>query len=162
MSNSLPRTMRRNAAMSGSTSSKANSKVFGLTVPSLSARLLPWVRGAAFSFTYLLRRVLECLLRRQHHRSRAHLVMFGIDAGRRDALLHQRFGRAQQPMPRHDDAVIGGDEVLLGAVTDRPHALLQRRILDGEAGDPAEGLAGLLRGPIDQIVVVLVGERPIG
>src|ERR1700716_3312221 len=105
MSNSSPRTMRRNAAMSGSTSSKANSKVFGLTVPSLSARLLPWVRVTAFSFTShrrlrhagprgqrLLGGVLECLIRRQHHRSRTHLVMFGVDAGRRDALLHQRFG----------------------------------------------------------------------
>src|SRR3977135_3679795 len=123
MSNSSPRTMRRNAAMSGSTSSKANSKVFGLTVPSLSARLLPWVRVTAFSFTShrrlrpggprgqrLLGGVLECLMRRQNPGTRAHLVMLGMDAGRRDALPHQLFARAQQPMPRHDDAVIGGDE----------------------------------------------------
>src|SRR5438270_3501444 len=50
MSNSLPRTMRRNAAISGSTSSKSNSKVFGFTVPSFSDLLLPCVRVTAFSF----------------------------------------------------------------------------------------------------------------
>src|SRR5262249_41807875 len=49
MSNSLPRTMRRNAAMIGSTSRKSNSKVFALTVPSLSAWLLPCVRVTVFS-----------------------------------------------------------------------------------------------------------------
>ena len=44
MSNSRPRTMRRNAAMSGSTSSNANANARGRIVPSLSARLLPCVR----------------------------------------------------------------------------------------------------------------------
>src|SRR5260370_16274924 len=51
MSSSLPRTMRRNAAMSGSTSSKWNAKLRGFTVPSLSARLLPWVRVTVLSFS---------------------------------------------------------------------------------------------------------------
>src|SRR5215467_7648015 len=51
MSNSLPRTMRRNAAMRGSTSSKSNAKVRGLTVPSLSARLLPWLRVTVLSLS---------------------------------------------------------------------------------------------------------------
>src|SRR5690242_6854603 len=41
--------MRRNASMSGSTSTKSSSKPRGLTVPSLSARLLPWVRVTVFS-----------------------------------------------------------------------------------------------------------------
>src|SRR5215510_10519232 len=49
MSNSLPRTMRRNAAMIGSTSTKSNSKVLALTVPSLSAWLLPCVRVTVIS-----------------------------------------------------------------------------------------------------------------
>src|ERR1700692_599911 len=49
MSNSLPRTMRRKAAMSGSTSTKSNSKLRGLTVPSLRAWLLPWVRVTVLS-----------------------------------------------------------------------------------------------------------------
>src|SRR4051794_9474667 len=44
MSNSLPRTMRRKAAMIGSTSRYSGSKVLGLMVPSLRAWLLPCVR----------------------------------------------------------------------------------------------------------------------
>src|SRR5215831_15115579 len=51
MSNSLPRTMRRKAAISGSTSTKSKEKLFGLTVPSLSARLLPWVRVTVLSLS---------------------------------------------------------------------------------------------------------------
>src|SRR5262252_3706839 len=229
MSNSLPRTMRRNAAMRGSTSSKSNAKVRGLTVPSLSAWLLPWLRVTVLSLssamslrrvlslwcrprgggdpilqrrwlwvpatgsprrerrgvpfagttsrqTALHRRlshagtrgerlfgsVLERLIRRQHHRGRAHLVVRRIDAGRRDAFLHQRLGRPHQAVARHDDPVVGGNEVLLGAVADRSHALLQRGVLHREAGNAAEGLAGFLRRAVDQIVVVLVGERAIG
>src|SRR5262249_707171 len=76
----------------------------------------------------------------------------------RDAFLHQRVGRPHQAVARHDDPVVGGNEVLLGAVAGRSHALLQRGVLDREAGDAAEGLAGLLRRAVDQIVVVLVGE----
>src|SRR5215470_8249278 len=49
MSNSLPRTMRRNAAMIGSTSRYSGSKVLGLTLPSLSAWLLPCVRVTVIS-----------------------------------------------------------------------------------------------------------------
>src|SRR5262249_54827243 len=106
--------------------------------------------------------VLERLIRRQHHRGRAHLVVRRIDAGRRDAFLRQGLRRAHQAVARHDDPVVGGNEVLLGAVADRSHALLQRGVLHREAGDAAEGLAGFLRRAVDQIVVVLVGERPIG
>src|SRR6516225_964031 len=226
--------------MRASTSSNSNAKVRGLTVPSLSAWLLPWLRVTVLSLSSamiyrgsllsgvvpargtprrsrrgdpvagthrathpglwnmgprvrgdhiaargVLRKfgrsslhrrlshagtrgerlfgsVLECLIRRQHHRGRAHLVVRRIDAGRRDAFLHQRLGRPHQAVTRHDDPVVGGNEVLLGAVADRSHALLQRGVLDREAGDAAEGLAGFLRRTVDQIVVVLVGERPIG
>src|SRR5215470_1823675 len=68
MSNSLPRTMRRNAAMIGSTSRYSGSKVLGLTVPSLSAWLLPCVRVtvislgpamAAFRSEWMLRRIIS-------------------------------------------------------------------------------------------------------
>src|SRR6516165_5426487 len=54
MSNSLPRTMRRNAAMRGSTSSNSNAKVRGLTVPSLSAWLLPWLRVTVLSLSAVM------------------------------------------------------------------------------------------------------------
>src|SRR5262249_7451834 len=188
MSNSLPRTMRRNAAMRGSTSSNSNAKVRGLTAPSLSARLLPWLRVTVLSLSSAMslsrvvtlwcrprgggdpysrgggfwcpplrgrpphprlwatagRRggalfggVLERLIRRQHHRGRAHLVVRRIDAGRRDAFLRQGLRRAHQAVARHDDPVVGGNEVLLGAVADRSHALLQRGVLHREAGDAA-------------------------
>ena len=70
------------------------------------------------------------------------------------ALFH-RLGGAHQAVARHDDAVVGGDEVLLGAVLDRPHALLQRGVLHGDALDAAEGELRLLRGAIDQRVAIL-------
>src|SRR6266404_4866353 len=216
MSNSLPRTMRRNAAMRGSTSSKWNAKLRGCTVPSLSARLLPWVRVTVLSFSSGMARraallfvvpvhagfgpcfhrddnpgplygrgikpaashrrlchagtrgeglfgsILKGQIGRQDDGGRAHPVMRRVDAGRRDAFLHQRLGGSHQAVPRHDDAVVGGDEVLLGAVADRAHALLQRGVLAREAGNAAVGAAGLLGGAVHQIVVVLVGKRPEG
>src|SRR5262249_19715176 len=51
MSNSLPRTMRRKPSMRTGTSTKSNAKVFGLTLPSLRAWLLPWVRVTVFSLS---------------------------------------------------------------------------------------------------------------
>src|ERR1043166_4866698 len=62
-----------------------------------------------------------------------------IDAGRDHVFFHQRLDRAQQPMARHDDAVVGRDEVLFGTVDHRPHALLQRGVLHGDALDAARG-----------------------
>src|SRR5262249_10231419 len=79
-----------------------------------------------------------------------------------DALLEECLGGPHQPVARHDDAVVGRDQVLLGAVADRPHAFLQRGVLAGKARHPAIGLAGLLGGAVHQIVVVLVGEGPVG
>src|SRR3954454_24560655 len=221
MSNSLPRTMRRNAAISGSTSSNANSNVLGLTVPSFSARLLPCVRVTVLSLgsgigsmvgcshprksgepsisrplgngfplsrerrcsseprnlmrdrlhgrlrhagtrgKRLFGGILERLIRREHNRGGAHLVVSRIDTGRHDAFVGQSLGRPKQAMARHDDAVVGGPEILFGTVADRPHALLERGVLNCESGNAAEGVTGLLSGAVDQIVVVLVGERPI-
>src|SRR3954468_6235027 len=205
MSNSLPRTMRRKAAISGSTSMKSNSKVLGLTSPALSARLLPWLRVTVFSFgpailvcspqkkegrriaaiprpsySFTLMRsdgrlrdaelarqervfggFLERLVRFQHDRDRPHALVRGVDAGRDRALVGMRLGGPQHAVARHDDAVVGRNQVLLGAIADRPHAFLQRRILDRKAVHAAISLAGLLRGTIHQVVVILVGERPV-
>src|SRR4029450_12617870 len=83
-----------------------------------------------------------------------------IDARRDRAFVDQRLRGAHQPMARPDDAVVGRDQVLLGAIADRTHALLQRRILAGKASDAAEGPASLLGSAIHQIVVVLVGDWP--
>src|SRR4051812_16217045 len=85
--------------------------------------------------------------------------MFRIDAGRYHALVGQGLGRAYQTVAGHDDAVVGGDEVLLGAVDDRPHAFLQRGVLDGDAFDAAVVAAGLLRGAVHEVVVILVRHR---
>src|SRR4029453_11137149 len=100
-------------------------------------------------------------LRRQHDGGGSHFLVHGIDAGRRDALVDESLDRSQEAMPRHDDAVVGRHQVLLGAIDDRAHALLQRRILHRDALDAAERPPRLLRLAIDQIVVVLVGERAI-
>src|SRR5262249_48618910 len=50
----------------------------------------------------------------------------------------------------------------LGSIDDWPHALLERRVLHRDALDAAEGLARLLGGTVDQVIVVLVGERAEG
>src|SRR5260221_10784456 len=51
MSNSLPRTMRRKPSMRIGTSTRSNAKVFGVTVPSLRAWLLPWMRVTVFNLS---------------------------------------------------------------------------------------------------------------
>ena len=71
-----------------------------------------------------------------------------IEARRRLALLHRR-AALRSRMPRHDDGVVGRDQVLLGAVRDRPHAFLQRRVLHRDALDAAvvDALPSARRGP---------------
>src|SRR5712691_11885695 len=72
--------MRRNASMRTGTSSKPNAKVFGRTVPSLRAWLLPCVRVTVFSLRsaigHLCRDVCLRLLQRSYHKhlhpARAH------------------------------------------------------------------------------------------
>src|SRR5436305_1728672 len=68
----------------------------------------------------------ERLVRGQDDGSRAHALMRGINARRRCALFLLSLDRLEHAMARHDDAVVGRDQVLLGAIDDRPHALLQR------------------------------------
>src|SRR5580700_900315 len=123
-------------------------------------RLHRRLRHSRFAVERFLGAVLERHVGRQHHRAGADLLVLDVDAGRRHALVDQRLGGAHQAMPRHDDAVVGRDQVFLGAVADRAHAFLQRSILHGEAGDAAISPPGLLRRAVDQIIIVLVGERP--
>ena len=61
-----------------------------------------------------------------------------VDTRRFDALL-QVFGRAHEALARHDDAVVGRDQMLAHAVLNPAHALLERRILHADAFDAAEG-----------------------
>src|SRR5262249_58493130 len=51
-------------------------------------------------------------------------------------------------------------ELLLRVILDRPHALLQRGILRGDAEDAAIDALLLLSVAIDQVVVVFVCQRP--
>src|SRR5436190_21751475 len=88
--------------------------------------------------------------------------MSDVDAGPGHVLVHQILDGPQQPMPRHDDTVVRRDEILLGAIDNRTHAFLHRRVLHADACDAAERLAGFLRRAVDQIIVVLVGYRPEG
>src|SRR3984893_16488014 len=138
MSNSSPRTMWRNASTRTGTSTKSNAKVRGLTLPSLSAWLLPCVRVTVLSCIShrrlghagtggegFLRSILEGLVRRQHHRCRAHPVMRRIDTRRDGSFFGQRLGGAHQAMARHDDPIVRRYQILLGAIADRPHAFLQ-------------------------------------
>src|SRR5260221_10541709 len=104
--------------------------------------------------------VLEGLVARQHHGRRSHPLVRRIDAGGPFALVHKRLDGAQQAVARHDDPVIGRHQVLLGAVDDRTHAFLNRGVLHAEALNAAVASAGLLGGAIDQVVIVLVGQRP--
>src|ERR1019366_3577625 len=61
-------------------------------------------------------------------------------------------------MACHDNSVVGGYEILLGAVDDWPHAFLERCVLHRYPLHPAKRPASLLRGAIDQVVVVLVSK----
>src|SRR5580700_6386026 len=123
-------------------------------------RLHRRLRHARLAVERFLGAILERHVWLQHHRAGADLLVLDVDSGRRHAFVEERLGGAHQAVPRHDDAVVGRDQVFLGAVADRAHAFLQRGILHGEAGDAAIGAAGFLRGAVDQIIVVLVGKRP--
>ena len=85
-----------------------------------------------------------------------------VDGRRRGALLGQRAGCAQQAVARLDDAHVGGGQVFLGAIHDRPGALLQRCILHGNAGNTAVVALGTLRRTIHQVVVGFIGNRAVG
>src|ERR1700680_375434 len=63
-----------------------------------------------------------------------------------------RFGRTQQGAPGRDDADVGRHQMLLGAVLNRPHALLQGCVLHADAVDAAIGRAGGLGLAVHQVV----------
>src|SRR5215470_16567527 len=128
----------------------------GRQLPCNIANLHTRMRKARAHLELVTGRILVRRVSRQHDRGRAHTLMDGVDAGRRLVFLNQRLGGAHQAMACHDDAVVGRDQVLLGAVDDRTHQLLDAGILHGKPGNAAVGLAGLLGGAIDEIVVVLV------
>src|ERR1700682_1803023 len=149
------------AASSASAEVVRNTLKLATTIVSrIGPRMMRWarrlhrrLRHAGFAVERFLGAVLERHVGRQHHGAGADFLMLDVDAGRRHALVEERLGGAHQAVPRHDDAVVGRDQVLLGAVADRAHALLQRSVLHGEASDAAIGPAGFLRRAVDQIIV---------
>src|SRR5712692_4573967 len=96
-------------------------------------------------------------LARQHRLRRVQRVVRRLDPWRRAAGL-DRPGRLQEQPPRLDDGLVGGPEVLAGAVDGAPHALLHRPVLGIDPVDPREGL-GLLHAAIQQVVVLAI---PLG
>src|SRR5688572_32192352 len=82
------------------------------------------------------RAILEMHVARQLDRARAHVLGRGCEPGQWLALTIGIRGPEQEPA-RHDDAVVGRAEVLLRAILYRPHALLQRGVLHGDALDAA-------------------------
>src|SRR5258708_7672875 len=79
-------------------------------------------------------------------------IACGIRALRRTPLLHVP-RRLEQDLTHLDDRLVRGAEMLLGAVDDGTHALLQREVLGVDALDAGER-RGLLLGAVDQIVVI--------
>src|SRR5690349_15064635 len=137
-------------------SSAASSAISGMGYSRISVLLGP-VRTAANTFSiasFLYRRLRDALFRLQRlagaflerrargqdHGHRAHLLVRRVAAGREGALRDELLRGLHQAMARHDDAVVGGDEVLLRAVLDRAHALLQGGILHADALDAAEAV----------------------
>src|SRR5262249_33430399 len=88
-------------------------------------------------------------------------------ASRRGRAARRRLGallpRGRSFVPhaaRHHDPAGRRQQLLLPVILGRPHALLQRSILHGDAEDAAIGALLLLCAAIDEVVVVLVCQRP--
>src|SRR6266849_8121426 len=97
----------------------------------------------------------------KHKGGGAHALAFRRQPRRGRAVLQGERGAAKA-MARHDDCIVGRDEILLGAVLDRTHALLHGSILHGDALDAAKGASSLLGVAIDHVVVILIDDRPEG
>src|SRR5829696_4323513 len=87
------------------------------------------LRDARLRLQRFARAFLEGRALRQDDGHRAHLLVRGIAARRERALGGEILRRLHESMARHDDAVVGGHQVFLGAVLKRPHAFLQRGVL---------------------------------
>src|SRR6266850_6072586 len=93
-------------------------------------------------------------LARQHGFRRVQRVVRRLEAGRYPTVLH-RPGRLQEQTSRLDDGLVGGPEMLAGAIDDAAHALLDGPVLGIDTVDPREGLR-LLHAAILEIVVLAI------
>ena len=80
-------------------------------------------------------------------------VQAGADSGRL-AARRQALGRGDQDVPHPADGLVGGAELLLGAVIDRPHRLGHHEVLAHEVRDAAEDAAAALQLAVHQVVVL--------
>src|SRR4029077_19158520 len=131
-----------------------NSVLFGMDSRGSHRR----VRDAVLGLERIAGGFVKAFAFRQHDRRRAHGVGGRIDAV---GLLAVGDGarRFAQTLPRHDDAVVGRDQVFFAAVLDRPGRFLDRGVLHGDAFYAGIGFMMLLRHAVDQIVVVFVDYR---
>src|SRR5437899_12511660 len=82
-----------------------------------------------------------------------------VDARWDHGVVAESPGGVDHPSSCPDDHGVGGPEVFLRAVVDRPHALRDGLVLLVNAGDAGEAL-GALRLPAGQVVVALVLGDP--
>ena len=68
-------------------------------------------------------------------------MVLDINARRYRPVLAQGLGSLHHLVPRHDDPVVATDEVSLGAIDDRPHAFLERAVLNGDTVETRIGQA---------------------
>src|SRR5262245_6505436 len=92
---------------------------------------------------------------RQYLQCAIEIIVARRDTGWGAARAHRGDRFLQQP-PHLDDSFVGRAQMLLTAVADGPHALLNRAVLHVDAVDAGERL-GLLHRAVDQIGIVAVG-----
>src|SRR5665213_1299391 len=149
----MPATSIFSSALSSGTSGIGNSRISVLPGATRTAAstlskgtlLDRGLRDASARLQGFTRAILEWRARGQHHRHRAHLLVRGLAPRGQSALGRQLLRRLQQLVARHDDAVVGGHQVLARAVLYGTHALLARGVLHADAFHAAEALAAPLR-----------------
>src|SRR5215470_11622382 len=96
---------------------------------------------------------------RVHHDGRRpHVKRLGIAPRRGRAAVAQGAGSVHQAPAHVDDGSVAAPEMLEGAVDDVALALLDRLVLDAEAGNAAEHPRAV-RLPVHPVVVVAIGRR---
>src|SRR6516162_2635908 len=103
--------------------------------------------------------ILRLYLATKQHACGAYALPARIE-GRRLLTLFQRRCRFVQKSPCHDNRAVGRQQLFVLVILNRPHTLLQRCVLDGKSEHAAVGAPVFLRAAIDEIIVILVGQRP--
>ena len=84
---------------------------------------------------------------------RPHALAFLVQPRRRSTTLQGKNGPTKA-VTRHDDGVIGGDEIFFCPGRNRADTLLNGGILHGDADDTAIGAARLLRGAVNPVIII--------